>query len=343
MKILFVCGREPQYSRNRVILSALKKNFEIIECTSTLKFTPLRYLSIFFKFLKNKHKADKIFIGFLGQPLVLLARLFSKKEIIFDAFISIYQTLVEDYRSTSNKILAKVYKFLDRKSCELASKIILDTNQHINYFVNEFNLDKNKFYKIPVGTDESIFYPQKNKSKEFTVEFHGHFIPLQGTIYIAEAINILKRENIKFVITGKGKDYKEFKKYCDNNDLNKLMDYKEKVSYNELPNLISKADVCLGIFGNTRKTSLVIPNKVYESIAMQQPIITSNTKASSELLKNNFNAILCKQADSKDLADSILLLKNNKKLRDKIAKNSFDTFREKASLNFIQSELKKLF
>ena len=81
MKILFVCGREPQYSRNRVILSALKKNFEIIECTSTLKFTPLRYLSIFFKFLKNKHKADKIFIGFLGQPLVLLARLFSKKEI----------------------------------------------------------------------------------------------------------------------------------------------------------------------------------------------------------------------------------------------------------------------
>ena len=60
MRILFACGREPEYSRNRVLLKALKKNFTVIECTSSIKFLPLRYLIVFFKILKNKNKADKI-------------------------------------------------------------------------------------------------------------------------------------------------------------------------------------------------------------------------------------------------------------------------------------------
>ena len=47
----------------------------------------------FFKFLKHKSKCDVILVGFMGQLIVPIVKIFTRKKIIFDALISIYQTL----------------------------------------------------------------------------------------------------------------------------------------------------------------------------------------------------------------------------------------------------------
>src|SRR3989344_6551889 len=212
MNILFMCGREPSYARNKVILDSLKYNkYNIIECTSSSKYSIIRHITVFFKFLKNKNKADIIFIGFIGHHFVPIVRFFTKKPIIFDAFLSIYDTLIYDRKKfKKNSIISKLIYNLEKRSYNLSNKIIIDTYQHINYLVKTFNINRNKIYKIPVGVDEKIFYPKKIRGKKFIVLFYGNFMPLHGVEYIIKAANILKNhKDILFIIIGRGQTYNQ--------------------------------------------------------------------------------------------------------------------------------------
>ena len=56
------------------------------------------------------------------------------------------------------------------------------------------------------------------------------------------------------------------------------------VDYQTLHELIHKADVCLGIFGDSDKAGRVIPNKVFQIIQSEKPLITRKSEAILELL-----------------------------------------------------------
>ena len=104
---------------------------------------------------------------------------------------------------------------------------------------------------------------------------------------------------------------------------------------------IDNSDVCLGIFGDTPKTSLVIPNKVYEALAMARPVITADTPAIRELFDEN-DMLLVKPADPESLAEGILRLKRDPLLRKKIAENGYNKFNKFASSIVLGRELKEI-
>jgi glycosyltransferase involved in cell wall biosynthesis len=64
------------------------------------------------------------------------------------------------------------------------------------------------------------------------------------------------------------------------------VEFIEFLEQKELTQYIHHADICLGIFGETEKAKRVIPNKVYEAMAMKKPVITGNSPAAREFLKN---------------------------------------------------------
>jgi glycosyltransferase involved in cell wall biosynthesis len=56
------------------------------------------------------------------------------------------------------------------------------------------------------------------------------------------------------------------------------------VPYEELVGWIHRADVCLGIFGDSDKAARVIPNKVFQILSAGAPLITRDSPAIRELL-----------------------------------------------------------
>lgn len=181
-----------------------------------------------------------------------------------------------------------------------------------------------------------------NLETKFLVVFWGSFIPLQGIQCIVRAAKILEKySNIRFSIIGKGQTGPDIRRLAEKLSLINT-EFLGLVANRDLPDYINRADICLGIFGDTEKTQRVIPNKVYEAIAMKKPVITADTPAARELFTNRKNILFCKTADPKDLTKKILEIKNNPVLGKKIAEDAHILFNRKATPRILGKELKSV-
>ncbi len=341
VSICFLPGRESSYARTRVILRSLQtvEELKIYDCSCALK-SKLRYFLSFFYFLKYKDKSDFIFIGFLGQFLIPFVKLCTRKKIILDAFLSIHQTMVYDRKVfRAGSVLAHLARFFDRMACRFADIVILDTDQHIQYFHKEYRLEKRHFVKVLVGSDTSVMHPRTDilEEKEFLVHFHGEYQPLHGAIYIVKAAALLP--DIKFQMIGKGQHHLQCVQLAQELNL-KNITFLPPVPYEDLAHYMARASVCLGLFGDTPKTQMVIPHKVYEAIAMKKAVITADTPAVRELLEHRKDVFFCNPEDPRSLADAVLELRENPELRNRIAENGYLTFEKYCSESQIGQTLK---
>ena len=343
MKICFICGREPEYARNRIILNGLKMNgVEVVECTSSSKSALKRFFSVMLRLPFKKRGCDAVFVGFFGQPLMPFVKLLTRKKIVFDAFLSANATQVFDKQVVKKDSLkARFWFLLDKYACSLADRVLVDTEQHVSYFSKTFGIPKKKISRLFIGADDNLFKPMDvKKNKDFVVEFHGEFIPLQGVEYIIKAAKILeKHKDIKFRIIGKGQTFEMCTALAKKLNL-KNVRFEGYMKFTEIPQAIAESDIGLGIFGVTEKAKRVIPNKAYEIIAMKRALITSETPAALELFENRKNVLFCKPSDEKSLAEAILELKNNPKLKEKIAENGYKLFKEKCCTAVLGREVK---
>ena len=175
------------------------------------------------------------------------------------------------------------------------------------------------------------------------MKFYGGYIPAQGVDIIIKAASILKKhKDIRFFLLGSGGSYYQ---YC--RDLSKELGahnitFLDRIPYKELPHYIADSDVMLGLFGGTKKFNTAIPHKVYQALAMKKAVNTAESDGCKELLVDKENVLFCKATDAKSLADAILRLRNNEKLKNKIAKNGYETYRNFGIPKAIGKELKKM-
>jgi len=134
MKILYFGSYNPRYSRNRVLIKGLRENgINITECNDRSR-SFLKYIKLAFKYLKIRGRYDVVIVGFPGQEAMFLAKFLGKKPIIFDTFTSHFGGYILDrkkYKPTG--LRARWYRWIDKKSVELSSIALLDTDA-IFYF-----------------------------------------------------------------------------------------------------------------------------------------------------------------------------------------------------------------
>jgi len=265
-------------------------------------------------------------------PLAYIISRLYRKPLIFDPFISLYDSNVIDRKRVKpHSFAALECLFWDKISLKLADLVIADTYQHLRYFKEKFGTSEDRMSVLYVGSDDDHFNMDSGRTKsteDFTVFFYGSFVPLHGIEYIVKAASLLKKEDIQFKILGKGQTYQEIraleKRLQPSNTT-----FMAPVPLEELPLYIDKSDISLGIFGNTEKTQRVIPTKVYNSMAMGKPVITGDTLAIREIFSDGKNILLCKCADEESLAEAIMQLKKNQELRRKIAAGGHELISEK--------------
>lgn len=304
------------------------------------------YIRLAFRFLAERPRFDVMIVGYTGQMDVFLARLLTGKKIVLDAFISLTDTIITDRGMYKRGGMAeRLLRLLDRTSCKLADRVLLDTNEHIDYFVREMDLNRDKFIRVLVGEDDTLFTPDeaaddKKNDKALEVLFFGTYLPLHGVSQIIKAAAELTSEpGIRFKLIGSGPELESAQSLAGELGCNNIEFITEWKGCNDLKSEIAQADVCLGIFGSGPKAMRVIPCKVYACLAMRKPIITSDTPAARELLVHEDNAMLVHASSPSSIAAAILKLKKDPGMRSKIAQSALRTFRAHAAPKVIGERL----
>ena len=65
-----------------------------------------------------------------------------------------------------------------------------------------------------------------------------------------------------------------------------------------------------------------------ETFAVQKTIIATNVDGTPEIVKNNYNGILVRPRNSKDISKAILKLYNNNNLLKNLEMNAYKTYSE---------------
>lgn len=342
MRFTFFGGYDPAYPRNAVIRKGLAKSGATVrECRVSphLKFWA-RYAGLAARFRKD---TDIVFVPEFCQKDVpaaaFLARL-SGKKVIFDPLVSRFETKIVDWGwKPADSPAARWNHRIDRKAFRRADLILADTTAHKEYYCAEYGIDPAKIEVLPIGYDDELYRPADGSSGAsaadrpggaFEVLFYGSFVPLHGAEVIAEAARIVAAADpaVRFTLIGGGRTLEN-----------------AKVAAAGLPNVafiwrlpeadlrarIAASDLSLGIFGRTEKARRVVPNKIFQSMGMGKPVITSRTPAVEEFFRDGAEIRLCGEPLAETLAAAVLEMKREPGLRDRIARAGLELVRERYS------------
>ena len=246
---------------------------------------------------------------------------FRPVRIFTDAFISIYDTVVNDRSLLKRESLAaRLLYRMEKRAYSLSTKIIVDTPQNARHLCALFSLHESKVTAIPLSTDENNFRPAPysgGMQGNCRVLFVGTLVPLHGIETILEAAVILSdRKDIVFRIVGDGQDARKIEAWKSRHDL-PLQWVRTWQSSEEVALEILNSDICLGIFGAGDKTQRVCPFKFYAYAAIGRPIITGATDWTRDVLsqagEQPFETVPV--ADAVALADRICRLADDSALR----------------------------
>lgn len=339
LRVAYLGCYDPLYTRVRTTLKGLRTtSVTVYECRSTAHSRAVRLIVLAWKYLFIAPRIHAIIVSEAGQSYVFLAKLLSRitrKPLIFDAFMSYYHVnIVNAKLHTPTSIAAQYYFHLDAWSCRLADMVLLDTPEHCAYFHTTFGVPPEKMRSLPVGSDDEWFAPTRapQDGTPFTVVLIASFYPIHGVEYVVEAARLLAGTDpdIRFVVIGNGFARAAAEERA--RGIRNIVFMDSVLSY-DLPAHMSAASVCLGQFGDTEQNHLVVPAKVYDAIAMRKPVITGAGRAIRSVFTDGENIVLVPLANPRALADAIIRMKNDAALRESIAENGYQLFREKFSLS----------
>jgi len=328
---LFGLKEYDEGGRTWTLRTGLHENgFLLKYCQTDVRGFLAKYRDLYRTWKKISHDVDALYVVFMGYYFIPLAWYCARRKkipIILDALVSQYDTEVID-RKRVVKYSPRAWFLwgVDFISCFVADAIVVDTFANKNFFAEKFFVNKKKIIVVPVGCRSDIFKPllkDEEESEKFIVEFHGSFIPLQGIEYIMEAARILqdKRENVHFVIIGKGQTFEKIFKISQLFHLTNV-EFFDRMPLKKIADIISRSHLCLGIFGTTKKALRVIPHKVYDCLSSGKPVITERSPAILERLHDRKDIYMVEPGNGRDLAEKILELKNDPQLRFYLAKKA---------------------
>lgn len=308
MKILVTGNYEEDYNRNAIILKGFKQlGHEVLELPihnkSPATSKKLRSISV---------DCDFIFLPSFTHKYVTFVKKSVSKPLVFDPLVSKYLTNIFDYKKSSRySVRALLDFFKDKSSLSRSDLVIADTKCHADYYARVFRVKKENIYVSEVGVDCEKFFPSSFKNASmFKVGFYGGFIPLQGVLKILDAIKLLEsRADICFELSGNGFQYDDALKKAKSLGLSNV-NFPGWIDYQKLEEKINSFDLCLGIFGDSLKSDLVIPNKVYHYAACGKAVITKDSPAVREVFSHRKNIYLA-QNSPESIAEAILHLKDN--------------------------------
>jgi len=298
----------PDYPRNRTLMQCLRNlGWEIIEYQP--RISALAHLEAV---VHSFEHISAVWVPCFRQRDVAAAAKWAQRRqvpLIFDPLISAYDKRVNERKkfSAGSKAAQNILRWESRLFAK-ADFVIADTLCHQDYFEKTLACDRQRIVVLPVSAEESLFYPESTPFKAVPdVLFFGTFIGLQGAIYIAESIRYYQGPAITLTFLGAGPEHDLVKSTAlTHADESVAVTFEDWIPFTKLADKIRSVQICLGVFGTGEKSFRVIPNKVYQALACDKPVVTMKGDAYPDMPENGPGGLYwCQAGDPQDIAEQM--------------------------------------
>jgi glycosyltransferase involved in cell wall biosynthesis len=337
-------GMFPNYSRNVMLESALKlAGIQVSRCLASDIGIVAQYRQLW-----NQLKSIDFHVLLLTYPahrFIPLAWAVARRRkvpMVLDPLFSLFDTKIGDRREASPLgFHAMVMMAIDWAGCRISARILTDSWAYAEFLSDRTGVPRERFVRVWTGTDERLLRLNHSPPVSsclhpgpgtFHAVHYGNYFPLQGSDVIVRAAETLSRAGSPAIITmiGDGPARVTAQELAHARGLRNVR-FVGRVEYPKLHDYLHSADVVLGVFGTSGKASRVIPNKVFDALAMGRPLITGDTPAAREFLEDAVHALLSPVGDADGLAERIDRVRTDENLRHHLSEQGRRKFAEDAS------------
>jgi glycosyltransferase involved in cell wall biosynthesis len=347
-RLMWMGTYESDYPRTRVLLAGLRElGVDVIEChqpvweltrhkagkflsPSRLPATAARFSGAWASLALKQRRlgpVDALVAGYPAQldaPFAGTCARIRRVPLVVDAMISLSDTLLGD-RQRVGRLAGASLERLDRFAARRADLLITDTESHASYFASRFDIPREKIGVVPVGAEPDLFPKSPAPSSEIHALFYGKLSPLHGLETVLAAARMPGVPPVRLIGDG------QLRPWLDSElarDRPAGLERKSWVPYEQLGSELASAAICLGIFGTSEKAQRVVPNKVYQAMAVGRPIITADTPGVREILTDGEDVVLVPAGEPEPLAAALIRLGADSELRTRLGENAHRRFCE---------------
>lgn len=181
-------------------------------------------------------------------------------------------------------------------------------------------ISKDRLLFIPNAPNIEVFKSYKRHEGEFTVGFIGgirYLHQMKMLVDVSEKIQC----NVLFAgAGGTSSDYADIQNYCSNKE---NVTFTGRYDYNsQIASLYGKVDCVFAVYdADNPNVRIALPNKLYESIYCELPIIVAKGTYLSELVEKYGVGISVSHKDPEELEKGIIQLKTDKEFYDALVEN----------------------
>ena len=208
-------------------------------------------------------------------------------------------------------------------------------------------VDRNKVHYWPQYAEE-FYHPCEKKSVPeipddscFKVIFTGNIGKAQGLQILPETAELLKNENVKFVMVGDGRYLEEFNNEVRKRKVEEKFIMIPRQPAEKISELLAACDAAFLSFQDDQLWTKTIPAKLQSYMACGMPVIAA-AQGETERIINEAKCGICSSiGDSKMLSERIKLLSKTNLIE--MRKNSREYFEKHFDKKLLMNEMDKYF
>jgi N-acetyl-alpha-D-glucosaminyl L-malate synthase BshA len=264
----------------------------------------------------------------MGFPCFLVKKLFDIPYVIYCHGSDVY--LPWKFKKIISKLVIKNAAAVVVLTNNMKDEI--KKNYDRNVLVIPNGIDSEKFKNL---SQEKIRDELNIKQNETIIIFIGTLKPVKGVQYLIEAMEILRQKNldVKLLLIGDGKEKQNLEKLVKKLKLEKHVKFIGKIQNEEIPKYMALSNIFV-----LPSLSEGFPLTILEAMACGLPIVTTMVRGIPEVVEDGENGFLVEPKNPKEIAEKVLLLLKDDKLREKISNNN----KEKAKKYSWENVVEKL-
>lgn len=231
-----------------------------------------------------------------------------------------------------DRMVDKIYRQVD--------KVFVTSPSFVNAVINRKNrVNPDKVFYWPQYAEDFYLPLEKQHVHEipdddcFKIAFTGNIGNAQGLDILPKTAEMLKSENIRFVIVGDGRYLPELTKQIEERGVKEKFVLVPRVPAERVPFLLSACDACFISFANSSLWEMTIPAKLQSYMACGKPIIASASGETRRVIEEAGCGICADIGNEKALADGILnLMKENLMVLGNNSRTYFENHFDKKKL-----------